>query len=406
MAKLSAAFNRLWSASIASNLADGVLRTAGPLVAVHFTESPVLISLISALTMLPWLLFAIPIGAMADRVDRRKLLATANIIRGFTAAATAVTISLHQMNIGWLFLVIAIFGTCEVITDTAAQTLIPSMLQKDELEQGNSRLYFAESIVQGFIGSPIGGLIYALAIALPFYVTSAGYFVAALMIASIPFQSFKANEKPSQRQSLIADIKFGLNYLYKHKDMRHLVIFTTAVGVIFNFSGATMILFILKTLHLKSSLFGVVMAIEGIGALLGSVYAAKLSQKFGRGKVMGHAMFWHCLLFGISGFFTNIIPFVIVGVVINFLITMWNILIMATYQELIPNHLYGRIHGARRTFVWGMMPVGSLLGGLASNAFGLRMPIITGAALATILTFLNLAFFDRLTKNSANATTS
>ena len=77
--------------------------------------------------------------------------------------------------------------------------------------------------------------------------------------------------------------------------------------------------------------------------------------------------------------------------------TYWNILIMATYQELIPNHLYGRIHGTRRTLVWGMMPFGSLLGGYVST-FGLRIPIFIGGLMGTLISIFNLGFLNRLTE--------
>jgi MFS family permease len=92
---------------------------------------------------------------------------------------------------------------------------------------------------------------------------------------------------------------------------------------------------------------------------------------------------------------TNIVPFVLVGIIITGLGTYWNILVMATYQELIPNHLYGRIHGTRRTLVWGMMPFGSLLGGYVST-FGLRIPIFIGALVGTVISLFNLKFLIRL----------
>ena len=185
MSTFSPAFNRLWSAAISSNFADGILRVSIPLIAVKLTTAPVSISAISALGMLPWLLFAIPIGGLADRINRKKFLAFAHGVRTLVAALVSLSIATHHLTIGWLFLAVAIFGTCEVIADTTAQTLIPRLLDKDQLEKGNSRLYLAETIVQDFMGGPTGGLLYGLAIGIPLFVSSAGYFIAALLLSLI-----------------------------------------------------------------------------------------------------------------------------------------------------------------------------------------------------------------------------
>ena len=399
MSSFSPAFNRLWSAAIASNFADGILRVSIPLIAVKLTTAPVSISAISALGMLPWLLFAIPIGGLADRINRRTFLAFAHGIRTLTAASVSLAIATHHLTIAWLFLAVAVFGTCEVIADTTAQTLIPKLLEKDELERGNSRLYLAETIVQDFMGGPTGGFLYGLAIGVPLFVSSAGYLVAASLILLIPLQAVHdiraEGEAAKEHEPFIQSLKFGIKYLYNHRQMRHLVLMTTSIGFCFNFSSATMILFILHTLHLKASYFGLAMAIQGSGSIIASLTAARMSERFGRGRVMGVSMLVQCMLWVATAFLTNIVPFVLMGIIMTGLGTYWNILIMATYQELIPNKLYGRIHGTRRTLVWGMMPFGSLLGGWVST-FGLRIPIFIGAVLATLISALNLKFLLRL----------
>jgi MFS family permease len=164
MKSLGPAFNRMWGASLLTSLADGVLIAAAPLLAVSLTKNPVLISAISALVMLPWLLFAIPIGAIVDRVDRRFLLAGANSIRCVMAALIALAISTHIITIYWLLLATFLIGICEVTADTTSQSLIPQILDKSQFERGNSRFQISETVIQGFIGTPISGFLYALAI--------------------------------------------------------------------------------------------------------------------------------------------------------------------------------------------------------------------------------------------------
>ena len=182
------AFNRLWASSLVSNLADGVLMAAAPLIAISLTDSTVLISITGAMVMLPWLLFAIPIGAMVDRVDRRYILATSNAIRSAVVGASALAIATDQFTIYWLIAAAFVIGVCEVANDTTAQSLIPQILDQKHYEKGNSRLQISETVIQGFVGAPLSGFLFALAIYLPFFINSIGYAVAAILALSIPIQ--------------------------------------------------------------------------------------------------------------------------------------------------------------------------------------------------------------------------
>ena len=181
---MSKAFNRLWSASLVSNLADGVLLAAAPLLAITLTDNTVLISLIGAMVMLPWLLFAIPIGTLVDRLDRRYILAATNLLRSGIVGLLAFTIAADLVNIYLLILAAFIIGSCEVASDTTAQSLIPQILEEKQFEKANSRLQISETVVQGFIGAPLSGFLYALAIYIPFFFNSVGYLVAAFLALS------------------------------------------------------------------------------------------------------------------------------------------------------------------------------------------------------------------------------
>ncbi|MEY3251014.1 MAG: hypothetical protein RLZZ27_1122 [Actinomycetota bacterium] len=239
------AFNRLWAGSIISNLADGVLIAAAPLLAITLTDSTVLISIIGAMVMLPWLLFAMPIGVMVDRVDRRYILAGSNAIRSSVIGIMALGIATGHVTIYWLIFSAFIIGVCEVATDTTAQSLIPQILDKEHYEKGNSRLQISETVIQGFIGSPLSGFLYALAIWLPFFINSIGYAVATLLALSIPIQylqDVRTESATEKKPHFIEDIKFGIKYLYNHKVLRRLVLTTATIGVCYSMGTATMVL--------------------------------------------------------------------------------------------------------------------------------------------------------------------
>lgn len=393
------AFNRMWAASVVSNLADGILIAAAPLLAITLTENTVLIAAIGAMTMLPWLLFAIPIGVVVDRIDRRFILAGSNALRSAVIGFLAFGIATDLVTIYWLLIAAFIIGVCEVAADTTAQSLIPQILNKEQYEKGNSRLQISETVIQGFVGSPLSGILYALAIYLPFFINSLGYAVSAILAISIPIkylQDVRREDTSKEKKNFREDIKFGISYLYHHKMLRRLVITTSLIGVCYSMGTSTMVLFLVKELDLPEPLFGVVLTISGLGAVLGAIVAPRASKIFGRSRVMTAAIFLSSLVLLLQGLAPNIYFFVSFAALGAFTISHWNILLMATYQTVIPNEIYGRVHGTRRTLVWGMMPIGSLVGGVLAN-FGLRTPLLVGGAIATGVAFFSLKFLLGIT---------
>ncbi len=390
----------MWGASLASNLADGLLRTAAPLLAVSLTKDPVLISLMSALVMLPWLFFAIPIGGIVDRFDRRYLLAGSNAIRFIIAALLSLSISTDRITIYWLFLAAFLIGICEVVADTTAQSLIPQILEKEGFEKGNSRLQISETIVQGFIGAPVSGFLYAAAIYLPFVFNSLGFAIAAVLALAIPIQFLQDLREDREKNSFINDVKFGMRFLYQHKLLWRLVITTTSIGFFSSLASATSVLFVIDELHVKPAYFGLIMAAGGVGAILGGIAATHTSRRFGRGKALAGNIFIGAFSSVLIGIVPNVYWLIAIDLLIGFSISQWNILLMSLYQSLIPNHLYGRIHGTRRTLVWGLMPIGSFIGGYVAK-FGLRVPFLVGGTIATLIAMTALKFLIEIGDHSA-----
>jgi MFS family permease len=347
------------------------------------------------MVMLPWLLFAIPIGTLVDRLDRRHILAGTNLLRSAVVGALAFAIAADVVTIGLLIAAAFIIGTCEVAADTTSQSLIPQIVDEKQFEKANSRLQISETVVQGFIGSPFSGFLYALAIYIPFFFNSLGYVISAILALSMPIHFLQdiRNQKPQAEKNKFAeDMKFGISYLFNHKLLRRIVLTTSMIGVCYSISTATIVLFMVKELDLPEPFFGLVLMIQGIGALAGALVAPYASKKFGRGKVMTFGIFFSSFTILIEGFSPNIYFFVFFSAFGAFTISQWNILLMSTYQSIIPNEIYGRIHGTRRTLVWGMMPIGSVLGGVLAS-YGLRTPLYVGGLISTLIAISSIRFF-------------
>ncbi|CAB4579181.1 MAG: MFS transporter [Actinobacteria bacterium] len=399
MSSLGIGFNRLWAASLTGNLADGLLRTAAPLLAVSLTTDPVLISLLGAIVMLPWLFFAIPVGGIVDRVDRRKAIAISNAARFLVAAGVAVIVSLDAMTIELLFLGAFIIGICEVVADTAAQAMVPQILDKSQYESGNSRLQMSETVVSQFVGAPASGFLYAAAIFLPFAATALGFIVAAVLVLLIPrnYQRDLSQVSIKSDEKFLTSLSFGLKYLYQDKKLFRLVLTTTAIGFAYSASSAVVALFMIEDLGVAPMYFGVVLTVQGVGALLGAATTTYWTKRFGRSDVLAITILLTSVNVFVTGLSSNILVFAAITSITGYLISIWNILLMSTYQDLIPNELFGRIHGARRTLVWGMMPLGSILGGFIAR-IDLAAPFLVGGIAATVVALLNYRFITTLVK--------
>ena len=395
--KFSPAFQRLWTASAASNLADGLLKTAAPLLATTLTKDPFWISTIAALSMLPWLFFAIPIGGLVDRINRRNMLAVANTLRLFAVLIIAITTGFDLITLPILLGAIFIFGVGEVIYDTTLQSMMPEVLTKDQLDRGNARLQIAGITLAEFVGAPVSGLLFAASIALPFYFGGAGILLAVFLVLAIPraYSIAELPPKPKAPTGFWEDVRFGIRYLYEDKILLKLVLLTSSIGFFFSASSSTMVLFLTETLQTPIALFGFLFAAPAVGALVGSIIVPKISARFGRTTTMAWSILLSSVLVFIQGFSPNYWVLAALVSMGSMIITGWNILLMSTYHQIIPGELFGRIHGTRRTLVWGLMPIGSLLGGVLAS-IDLRLPFIAGGIACSVLALLGFRFIVNL----------
>jgi len=386
-APLGRDFTKLWSASVASNLADGLGRTAVPLIATTLTTDPVLISGISALAFVPWLLFGVLSGVIVDRVDRRWAMAIANGLRVLAALAIALLIMSGTITIWWLYGAVLIFGLAETVYDNATIAILPSVVPKGGLERANSRMQAADGVVQNFVATPIAGVLFAAAIVLPVWSTAAGYFVAGGLALLLPLSAARAFTAAGPAQGAGADVREAVGFLLHHRFLRNLIVTTSLAAFMLTLAQATSILFFLQTLDVPVVAFGFVTAGIGVGAVLGSILASVFVEKFGRGWVMFGGM----LMCGVTLALTGLAPNVWVGVVLYALsafgVSGWNVAYGAMRQELIPGPLLGRTIGVIRTITWGLFPVAAVLGGFISR-IDLRLPFIVGGAVSVIIVLL------------------
>lgn len=410
--KLGSSYWRLWTATAISNLGDGISGVAYPWVASAVTRSPLLIAAAGFASRLPWLIFTLHAGVITDRFDRRKLIVAMDAIRGvLTLIVGAIVLlnkdslpslndlsSITDLETNWpLYITLVItaflFGLAEVLRDNSAQTLMPSVVEAENLEKANGRMWSAESLTNSFIGPPLGSLIIGIAIYLPFFVDAGTFFVSVALIASISGSFKPIQEKPREKINFKAEIKEGFQWLWAHDLLRPMAIILGCLNLLGTMVASTFILYTQEVLNTSVFVFAVLGTAGAVGGIIGGLVAPKISQKIGSGPSL-----WLSLAMGPIGALVigTSRSWQVVWVVLlfqSFFSILWNTITVSLRQSIIPSHLLGRVNSVYRFFGWGSIPIGMFLGGglvtiaqhFVSRDMALRTPYFAGVALGVLL---------------------
>lgn len=410
--KLGSSYWRLWTATAISNLGDGISGVAYPWVASAVTRSPLLIAAAGFASRLPWLIFTLHAGVITDRFDRRKLIVAMDAIRGvLTLIVGAIVLlnkdslpslndlsSITDLETNWpLYITLVItaflFGLAEVLRDNSAQTLMPSVVEAENLEKANGRMWSAESLTNSFIGPPLGSLIIGIAIYLPFFVDAGTFFVSVALIASISGSFKPVQEKPREKINFKSEIKEGFQWLWAHDLLRPMAIILGCLNLLGTMVAATFILYTQEVLNTTVFIFAVLGTAGAVGGIAGGLVAPKISQKIGSGPSL-----WLSLAMGPIGalIIGTSRSWQVVWVVLlfqSFFSILWNTITVSLRQSIIPTHLLGRVNSVYRFFGWGSIPIGMFLGGglvtiaqhFVSREVALRTPYFAGVALGALL---------------------
>jgi MFS family permease len=370
--RLGPAYWRLWSAAGLSSLADGIAKIALPLVAIRFTRSPVLIAGLSFAVTLPWLLFALQAGALADRLDRRRAMLGANCARALLLVAAVIGVLVGAGSIWALYVVALAVGVAETIYDTSAQSIVPQVVNRDQLARANGRLYAAELAANEFIGPPLAGFL-AAAGAVFAFAAPAALWVVAIAALLLVRGNFKIER--TQRSTLRADIAEGLRFLWGNRLLRTLAVM---VGVFNTASSAAMAIFVLfavgrgSAMGLSEQAFGLLLASTAAGSVIGSFATEWLIRLTGRAWLLAASLVTGALFVGLPALTAR--P-VLVG--IGFFVggaglIAWNVVTVSLRQRITPDRLLGRVNSCYRLVAWGTMPLGAAAGGLLGQLIGLR----------------------------------
>lgn len=396
---------RPFAAQLAStgsaNLADGVLGTLAPLVALTLTTSPVQVSLLSAATWLPWLLFGLAAGVVVDRVDRRRVQVAALSVRAGVLALAAVLAATGGLTIGWLVALVLGYGVTEVFADLGATSIVPDLVPADRLSAANGRVIGVQQVTNTFLGAPLGGALLVLGAGLGFG-AAAGLAALAAVVLAVGLQGDfrRASAAADAPRHPLAQLREGLAFLLGHRVLRPLVV---ASGVLNFASSAYFAVFVLwavgpaSAMQLPAPAFPLLMLGFAGGAVVGSAIAERCQRRFGEVDAMLTCLTASVVLLLVPLLVPHPLAVGAALALVGVTNTVGNVIAQSLRQRLVPGALLGRVGGAGRTLALGLMPAGALLGGLVAEHAGLAATFI-----GAVVVSLAACFFLRLSVRQAS----
>lgn len=397
----------MWSAQTVSQFGSQVTNLALPLAAILVLDATTFeVAALGVVEFLPFVLFTLPAGVWVDRLRRRSILIVADWGRAAALASIPLAYVSGALTLSQLYVVGFMSGVLTVFFDVAYQSYLPSLVERGELGEGNSKLEISRSAAQvagpGAAGLLVGALSapYAIAADAASFVGSALFMIAIKRVEELP------PALVGSRRRMRAEIAEGLRYVLRHPLMRPMMLFVATSNFFTTLVFSILLVFAVRVLHLSAATIGLVFSLGSLGSLTAALTATRIAGRFGIGRtligiaaVSGLAFVFIPLASGSFAFAFLVIALLVFG----FCALVANIIGISLLQAITPDRLLGRMNASRRFVVWGVIPLAGLTGGALGSHLGLRETMWIGAAGAS-LAFLPLLFSPiRLVKETADA---
>ncbi|MEV7325276.1 MFS transporter [Streptomyces sp. NPDC093970] len=383
--------NRLIAAAGVSALGDGLRATALPLLAVTYTTDPALLALVTVAGTVPMLLSPLA-GVAADRWPRRSLMVWLDLGRAVVVGLVALLVWTESAELAVLYAAAFLLGVGETVFGITAQAYLPEVVPEERLTAANGRLQAVQLVFLDTVGQPLGGLLFAVSAALPFFLDSASFAIGVMVLLTVHSLSATAAKasaasaagpgsapKPPGWGEMVRD---GFRYLRGDRLLMLLAVMLGCLNFFFAGVSAILVLYVLEVLDLGKTAYGFFLAVAALGGLVGGLAASRLQKRFGTFPVVSTALAAlgaACLLMGlvhnpvagVAGFFA-----------LNLAAVVYQALTVAFRQTTVAREVIGRINGVYRLIGTGGAPLGAVCAGLVAGQTEIWTPfVVSGAAL-------------------------
>ncbi|NNE11518.1 MAG: MFS transporter [Ilumatobacter sp.] len=380
---LPASYWKQWSASAVSNLGDGINFVAMPLLALSLTDDERLLSLTVFATFVPWLVLALPVGMVVDRLNRQHLMITANLLRVVLFVGIGLAASADRLGIWALLALLVVVGSCEVLFDSTAQAWLPMLVEPAHLAKANGYLFAAEIVAGSLAGLALGAVLFDVSVGLPFIANALSFAVGALLVVTIRARRPAA---PAVDDGLVDDRRLwaSFRWLLDHRLLRTLAAMFTVTNLGLMFGQGIFVKYAAEELSLGPVEFGILLAVTAMGAATGGLLGAPVVGAVGlRASVIGPY-----LVFGLAQLVIGVADrawiVATAGFVLGAAITVWNVATVTIRQREIPSDRFGRVNSVYRWLGAAASAVGVAAGGFVAFATNLRAPFLVGGAITVL----------------------
>ena len=381
---LGARFWKLWGASTVSGLGDGLVLVAFPLLVTTLTRSPEWVAGIMVAQRLPWLLLSLHAGAVADRMDRRRLLSIVETGRMAVLLVLGLAVATHTLSLALLYGAAAGLGGLETLFAAASHAALPGLVRRDDLPRANGYLQSAQIAGAQFAGPALGGLLFAAAAALPFVFDGVSFLAsAALLVMALP-RVRAVRPVEGRRTTITADVVAGVSWFARNSLLRLLALVVAVLSFCWAMVTAVTVLYGLEVLHLSGVGYGLFLAVGAAGEVAGGVLAGRVLRRYGTVAVVLGGALAATVAYVTIGLTSAVIVATAATMVETFGIGVANVATMSLRQAVVPSELLGRVGNAFRMCLFGAMPLGALAGGFLAHA-NLRLPFLVAAAMQAVV---------------------
>lgn len=376
-------FWTFWTAAAVANVGDGIRLAAFPLLAASLTDSPLAVSVVTAMQTLPWLVTGLLAGSLADRRGARALVVAADAGRVLVLAFLVLAVVTGWASIAMVVLAAFLLGVGETLRDTAAQTAVPRLVAEPLLERANGRLVAGEIVGNEFVGPPAGAALFVVGAALPFAVNGASLALAVMLVLSLPLTLSRA---PVAASAARAGVSAGLRWLLRHRMLRTLTAVCAAVAAADSAWFAIFVLYVRDRLDVGALGFGGLLAVGAAGGLVGSFVADRLIAGHQHRTVLAWCL---AVTAGVPALLVaapQLWAAVVVLVVTSGSFAVLNVTAVSLRQRAVPGDLLGRVVAAGRTLSFSAAAAGALIGGLLASGAGVDAPFLFSGVIAILAT--------------------
>ncbi len=387
-ARLGGSFRWLFASSIVTNVGDGIALAAGPLLIASQTSDAFLVSMAVLAQVLPPLLFGFVAGAVADRMDRRRVVIVVNLVRAAMLGVLALTVATGSVNIAIVLASLFVLGTAETFADVASGSLLPRVVRREDLGIANARLQGAFLATNQLIGPPIGAFLFVVGAALPVAVDAACFALGALLVTRVVASGAGEPEPGEARGSLRSEMVEGFRWLLAHPPMRTLALTIVAFNVTWGAAWAVLVLYARDLLGMDAVGYGLMTTAVAIGGLIGTAAYGRLERRFSLGDIMRVGLLIETgthLIFAVTRSPEVALVTMVVFGAHGFI---WATTATTIRQRAVPDALLGRVTGIYTVGIFGGIVIGTPIGGLLARELGLTAPFwfgFVGSALLVIV---------------------